>query len=163
MKILISLPDLPRTRSLDADHAMSIAFSSALATELNTGRIEVSLDGGRKTFLFHASQSELSHRHAIGLADAVGAWQRPPHETLRVNFGCTVFQVQLLDRVDSRLIAEYEFTDSGEQSLTEQALGHLWQNDRLVDRLAHKVFLRGRTDEDRRWKTIELELGESSS
>jgi hypothetical protein len=162
VRILINLPDLPRSRSLDADHAMSIAFSSALATELDTGRIEVSLDGGRKTFLFQAAQSELSHRHAIGLADAVGAWQRPPQETLRDQFGCTVFQVQLLDRADSRLIAEYEFTDSGEQSLTEQALGLLWQNERMVDRLVHKVYLRGRPAEDRRWKTIELELGEQN-
>ena len=160
MKILISLPDLPNGRSLDADHAMSIAFSSALATELNAGRIAVSLDGGGKTFLFHATQSELSHSHAIGLADAVGTWRHPRQESLRDEFGCTVYQVQLLDKEDSRLIAEYEFEDSGEQSLAEQALGVLWQNDRMVDRLVHKIYLRGRRTEDRRWKSVELVLGE---
>lgn len=160
MKILISLPDLPNSRSLDADHAMSIAFSSALATELPAGRIAVSLDGGGKTFLFHAQQSEESHRHAIGLVDAVGTWREPRRDVLHDEYGCSVFQVQVLDREDSRLIAEYEFRDSGEQSLTEQALAVLWQNDRMVDRLVHKVYLRGRPENDRRWTTIELVLGE---
>lgn len=160
MKIVIHLPDLPNGRTLDADHAMSIAFSSALATELPAGRIAVSLDGGRKTFLFHAAQSELSHRHAIGLADAVGSWKERPIDELRDEHGCSVFQVQLLDNQDSRLIAEYEFSDSGEQSLREQALAVLWQNERMVDRLVHKVHLRGRTEHDPRWKTVELLLGE---
>lgn len=162
MKILINLPDLPNGRCLDADHAMSIAFSSALATELDAGRIEVSLDGGRKTFLFQASQSELSHRHAIGLADAVGRWKHPRQDSLRDGYGCSHFQVQLVDREDGRVIAGYEFDDSGEQSLTEQALAILWQNERMVDRLAHKVYLRGQRPGDRRWKTIELVFGDDS-
>jgi hypothetical protein len=153
---------VPKARPLDADHAMSIAFSSAMATELDSGRIAVSLDGGSKTFLFHATQSEQSHRHAIGLADAVGSWREPRHEALRDELGCTSFQVQLLDKQDSCLIAEYEFQDSGERSLTEQALAVLWQNDRLVDRLVHKVCLRGRPSGDRRWQTVELVLGEQA-
>lgn len=153
---------MPKARALDADHAMSIAFSSALATELDSGRIAVSLDGGSKTFLFHATQSEQSHRHAIGLADAVGNWREPRHEALRDELGCTDFQVQLIDKQDSRLIAEYEFQDAGEQSLTEQALALLWQNDQLVDRLVHKVYLRGRPPEDGRWRTFELVLGEQA-
>ncbi len=162
MKILISLPNAPNGRALDADHAMSIAFSSALATELDAGRIAVSLDGGRKTFLFHAAPSASSHRHALGLADTVGSWREPRFEVLRDEFGCTRFQVQLLERDSSKILAEYEFADSHEQSLTEQALAVLWQNDRLVDRLVHKVYLRGRTEQDRRWKTIELLLGEQN-
>src|SRR5262249_25785171 len=52
MRILVNLPDAPNGQILDADHAMRIAFSSALAAEVDAGRISVSLDGGCKTFLF---------------------------------------------------------------------------------------------------------------
>lgn len=160
MRIVVNLPDAPNGQILDADHAMRIAFSSALATEVDAGRISVSLDGGYKTFLFQAARSETSHRPTLGLADSVGSWRQPRYDTLRDEHGCKYFQVQLIQRESSKLLAEFEFADSKEQSLTEQALGILWQNGLMVDRFVHKVHLRGRTEHDPRWMTLELLLGE---
>ena len=160
MRILVNLPDAPNDRILDADHAMRIAFSSALAAEIDAGRIAVSLDGGCKTFLFQAIRSDAGHRPTLGLADSVGSWREPRFDVLRDEHGCKYFQVQLIDRSTSGLLAEFEFADSREQTLTEQALSLLWQNSLMVDRLVHKVHLRGRTENDPRWMTLELLLGE---
>lgn len=162
MKIQITLPDTVDPRILDADGALAIAFSSALAAQLECGRVEVSLDEGRKTFLFHAVQSELSQQHAIALVDCVGRWRHGRRERLRGERDCSAFEVQLVDRETDAVLAVHEFLDTGEGTLAEQALGVLWQNDRLVDRLVHKVVLRGRRAGEREWDTAELALGETS-
>jgi hypothetical protein len=105
-------------------------------------------------------RSEASHRPTLGLADSVGSWREPRYDVLRDEHKCKYFQVQLLARESSKLLAEFEFADSCEQTLTEQALGILWQNSLMVDRFEHKVHLRGRTENDPRWMTLELLLGE---